>query len=51
MLNSNSTQGKHQTDTQSKYPDNPEQTMWLNLTKNGDSTAFSCIVEIPAANL
>ncbi len=45
MLDNNGTQKKYQPDTQSKYPDSPEQTMWLNSTKNGDSTAFSCIVE------
>jgi RNA polymerase sigma-70 factor (ECF subfamily) len=31
--------------SKSKYPDNPEQTMWLTQTKNGNSLAFNHIVE------
>ena len=45
MLNSNGAQKKYQSNTKSKYPDDPEQTTWLNLTKNGDSAAFGGIVE------
>ncbi len=29
----------------SKYPNNPKQTMWLSMTKNGDRLAFNHIVE------
>jgi RNA polymerase sigma-70 factor (ECF subfamily) len=45
MLNSDSIHKKYQANTTSKYPNNPEQTMWLRRTKNGDSTAFSYIAE------
>jgi RNA polymerase sigma-70 factor (ECF subfamily) len=45
MLNSDNIHKRDQTNTTSKYPNNPEQTMWLKRTKNGDSTAFSNIVE------
>jgi len=45
MLNSDTIQNKSQSDTPSKYPNNPEQTMWLRRTKNGDSAAFSYIAE------
>ena len=45
MLNSDRTHKKCHANATSKYPNDPEQTMWLTRTKNGDSTAFSCIVE------
>lgn len=45
MLNKDATQNNNHSKTPSKYPDNPEQTRWLRQTKNGDSTAFSYIVE------
>jgi RNA polymerase sigma-70 factor (ECF subfamily) len=45
MLNSDSIHKKYQANTTSKYPNDPEQTMWLTQTKNGDRTAFSNIVE------
>jgi len=45
MLNNDTVDKKPQADTPCKYPNNPEQTMWLRRTKNGDSTAFSYIVE------
>ena len=45
MLESNSVNEKYKANTTSKYPNDPEQTMWLTLTKNGDNTAFCNIVE------
>jgi RNA polymerase sigma-70 factor (ECF subfamily) len=45
MLNSDSVDKKYQANSTSKYPNSPEQTMWLRRTKNGDRTAFSNIVE------
>ena len=31
--------------TNPKYPNDPDQTMWLTMTKNGDRLAFNHIVE------
>jgi len=45
MLNNDTIHTKNQAPPPSKYPNNPEQTMWLRRTKNGDSTAFSYIAE------
>jgi RNA polymerase sigma-70 factor (ECF subfamily) len=45
MLNSDSVDKKYQANSTSKYPNSPEQTMWLRRTKNGDGTAFSYIAE------
>ncbi len=45
MVDSDSVHEKYQLNTKPKYPNDPEQTMWLTLTKNGDSTAFCHIVE------
>ncbi len=45
MLSNDSIHQKYQSNTTPKYPDDPEQTMWLTRTKNGDSTAFSHITE------
>jgi len=45
MLKSNSVHDKSKPNTKSKYPNDPEQTMWLHQTKNGDSAAFGHIVE------
>jgi len=45
MLNSDTIPKKNQANSTSKYPNNPEQTMWLTQTKNGDHTAFCYIVE------
>ena len=45
MLDSNSVHKKYQPNTKPKYPNDPNETMWLTLTKNGDRTAFNHIVE------
>ena len=45
MLNCATVHKKNEANPTSKYPNNPEQTMWLRRTKNGDNTAFSYIAE------
>lgn len=45
MLESDVVHKKYRTNTPSRYPNDPEQTMWLALTRKGESTAFSHIVE------
>jgi RNA polymerase sigma-70 factor (ECF subfamily) len=45
MSDSNIVHKKFQSNTKSKYPNDLEQTMWLTQTKNGDSMAFSYIVD------
>ena len=45
MLNSDTVHKKDRAHTPSKYPNDPEQTMWLNRTTNGDSTAFNYIAD------
>ena len=45
MSDSNIIHKKFQSNVKPKYPNDPEQTMWLTQTKNGDRTAFSHIVE------
>jgi len=45
MLDTDRVHEKSQPNTNPKYPNEPEQTMWLSQTKNGDSTAFCHIVE------
>ena len=45
MLDSDVVHKKLQSNTQPKYPNDPEQTLWLTQTKNGNSMAFCYIVE------
>ena len=45
MLESDVVHKKYRTNTPSRYPNDPEQTMWLALTRKGDTMAFSYIVE------
>ncbi len=45
MLDSDIVHKKYQPNPNPKYPNDPEQTLWLTQTKNGDRIAFSRIVE------
>ena len=45
MLDSDIDQKKYRANTPSRYPNDPEQTMWLTQTRKGDSAAFSYIME------
>jgi RNA polymerase sigma-70 factor (ECF subfamily) len=45
MLDRDIVHRKSRANTKSKYPNEPEQTMWLTETKKGDTMAFSYIVE------
>jgi len=40
-----SEQQQNKTITKPKYPNDPDQTMWLTLTKNGNRLAFNHIVK------
>jgi len=45
MLDSDIIHKNSQSDSKPKYPNDPEQMMWLTQTKNGNSPAFDHIVE------